>query len=211
MSTDASRSSVTADRIGGSEVLSALLAQNWWVLALRGVLAIAFGIIALLLPGATLASLVILFSAYMLVDGALAIVAGIRMARRRERWWLLVLEGIADIAAGIIAFLWPGITILAFTYLIAAWAIVSGCLLVASAFRLRRTHGRWLMGLGGVISVVWGVLVALLPAISAIVLVWWLGVYAIVFGGALIGLAIRLRRRRAAPSSGSGSIAQAGI
>ena len=208
MSVDA-RSPIT-DRADGSEAMSALLAQNWWVLAVRGVLAIIFGIIAILLPAVTLASLVILFSAYMLVDGALAIVAGIRMARRRERWWLLVLEGIADIGAGMIAFLWPGITILAFIYLIAAWAIVSGCLLVASAFRLRRTHGRWLMGVGGVVSIVWGVLVALLPAISAIVLTWWLGGYAIIFGAALIGLAIRLRRQRA-PASGSGSIAQGSV
>jgi uncharacterized membrane protein HdeD (DUF308 family) len=190
--------------------MSALLAQNWWVLAVRGVLAIIFGIIAILLPAVTLASLVILFSAYMLVDGALAIAAGIRMARRRERWWLLVLEGVADIAAGMIAFLWPGITILAFLYLIAAWAIISGCLLVASAFRLRRTHGRWLMGVGGVVSVIWGVLVALLPAISAIVLTWWLGAYAIIFGAALIGLAIRLRRQRA-PTSGSRPVAQGSV
>jgi uncharacterized membrane protein HdeD (DUF308 family) len=194
MNTEASTPSLSLDQTDGSEAMTALLAQNWGVVALRGVLTIIFGVIALLWPGITMASLVILFSAYMLVDGVLAIVSGIRMAHRHERWWLLTLEGIADIAAGVIAFLWPGITILAFVYLAAAWAIISGIFMIAAAFRLRRTHGRWLMGIGGIVSIIWGVLVSIVPVISAIVMTWWIGAYAIVFGAALIGLALRLRR-----------------
>ena len=100
--------------------MSAALARNWWAVALRGVFAILFGIIALLMPGVTLTALVLLFSAYMLVDGVFTIVAAVRAARRHERWGWLVLEGIADLAAGAIAFLWPVITVVAFIYLLAA-------------------------------------------------------------------------------------------
>src|SRR3979411_1938723 len=91
--------------------MSAALARNWWAVGLRGACAILFGIIALLMPGVTLTALVLLFSAYMLVDGVFTIVAAVRAARRHERWGWLVLEGIADLAAGAIAFLWPGVTV----------------------------------------------------------------------------------------------------
>ena len=125
----------------------------------------------------TLASLVLLFAAYMLVDGIFAIIAGVRATRRHERWGLLVLEGIADIVAGGIAIVWPVITILVFVYLMGAWAIVSGILLLSAAFRLNIAHGRWLMGLGGVASVIWGFLLLLWPLAGAVVLTWWIGAY----------------------------------
>jgi uncharacterized membrane protein HdeD (DUF308 family) len=179
-----------------SNAMSAVLAHNWWAIALRGVLGIIFGLVALFLPGPTLLSLVLLFSAYMLVDGAFTIVAAVRAARRHERWGLLVLGGIADIAAGIIAFLWPGITVLAFVLLIAAWAIVSGALMVAASFRLNLEHGRWWLALGGIASLTFGVLLLLAPLIGAVVLTWWLGAYAVVFGVTLLILAYRLRSRR---------------
>ncbi|TGR94638.1 HdeD family acid-resistance protein, partial [bacterium M00.F.Ca.ET.191.01.1.1] len=102
--------------------MNAVLARNWWLIALRGVVAIIFGLFALLLTGPTMLSLVLFFSAYMLVDGAFAIAAALRAARANERWGLLLLEGVADIAAGVIAFLWPAITLLAFVLVIAAWA-----------------------------------------------------------------------------------------
>src|ERR1700674_477543 len=111
--------------------MSAALARNWWAVALRGVFAILLGIFALLMPGVTLAALVLLFAAYMLVDGIFTIVAAVRAARRHERWGWLVLEGIADLAAGAVAFLWPLLTVVAFVFLMAAWAIVSGALLTA--------------------------------------------------------------------------------
>lgn len=187
-----------------SDAMSALLAQNWWAIALRGVFAILFGIIALLLPGVTIASLVLLFAAYMLVDGILAIVAGIRAARRHERWGLLLLEGIADLIAAAIAFFWPLITVVAFIYLMGAWAIVSGAMLLAAAFRLDLARGRWLMGLGGVVSMIWGLLLLFWPIAGAVVLTWWMGAYALVFGGALLALAFQLRsRRQQRPPSGA--------
>ena len=97
-----------------SDAMSSALARNWWAIALRGVIGILFGIVAFALPGATMLSLVLLFSAYMLVDGVLAIIAAVRAARQHERWGLLVLEGVVDIATAAIAFVWPGITVLAF-------------------------------------------------------------------------------------------------
>jgi uncharacterized membrane protein HdeD (DUF308 family) len=179
-----------------NDAMSNLLDQNWWAIALRGLCAIIFGIIALLLPGVTIASLVLLFGAYMLVDGVLAIVAGVRAARRHERWGMLVFEGIVDLIASAIAFVAPLATVLAFIFLLAAWSMVSGVLLIVAMFRLNVTHGRWLMGLSGVLSVIWGILLVAWPAVGAVVLTWWLGAYALVFGGALLALAFKLRSRR---------------
>ena len=156
--------------------------QNWWAIALRGVFAIIFGIIALVMPGAALLALVLLFAAYMLVDGVLAIIAGLRAAQRHERWGWLIFEGILDLIAGGIAVLWPVITIVTFVFLMGAWAIVTGALLLAASFRLNIPHGRWLMALGGAVSVIWGFLLIIWPLIGAVVLTWWIAAYALVFG-----------------------------
>lgn len=180
-----------------SDALSAVLARNWWAIAIRGVLGIVVGVIAFIMPAATMLALVLLFAAYMLVDGVFAIVAAVRAARRHDRWGLLVLEGVADIAAGAIAVLWPGITLLAFVLLVAAWALVSGILMLAAAFRLNLDHGRWWLVLGGIASVVYGVLLIVAPLIGALVLTWWFGAYALVFGIALLVLSFRLKARQA--------------
>ena len=185
-----------ADMSAIRDAMSARLAENWWAIALRGVFAILFGVIALVMPGVTLTALVLLFAAYMLVDGIFAIVAAIRAARQHERWGWLILEGIVDLIAGAIAVIWPLITIVAFVLLMGAWAIVSGGLLVAAALRLHATHGRWLMALAGVVSVIWGVLLLLGPIIGAVVLTLWMGAYAFVFGILLLVLAFRLRASR---------------
>ena len=187
-----------------SDAMSARLWRNWWLIALRGVFAFLFGLIALFMPVVSLAALVLLFAAYMGVDGIVAIIAAVGAARRHERWGWRVFEGIADLIAGAIAFLWPLVTILAFVLLMGAWAIVSGALLAAAAFRLHVTHGRWLMLVGGVISMIWGVLLIFWPLAGALVLTWWMAAYALFFGVALLVLAFRLRRRRhelAAPPS----------
>jgi uncharacterized membrane protein HdeD (DUF308 family) len=179
-----------------SDALSALLARNWWAVALRGALGILFGLIALVLPGATILSLVLLFAAYMLVDGAFAILSAVRAARSGEQWGLLALEGVVDIITGAIAFLWPAITVGAFVLLIAAWAIVSGALMFAAGFRLNLDHGRWWLVFGGAISLAFGVLLVVAPLVGAVVLTWWLGAYALVFGAALLVLAFKLRAAR---------------
>src|SRR6267142_5495500 len=129
------------------------LLRNWWLFTLRGVLAIVFGCIALIFPGPTMLSLVILFSAYMLVDGVFGIISAVRAIRRTgDRWGLLIFEGLCNIAVGIAAFLWPGLTVVAFMWLIAAWAIVTGGLMTAAGFRLNIDHGRWWLILGGLLS-----------------------------------------------------------
>src|ERR1700738_4736117 len=111
---------------GGTQMMT--LARNWWALALRGIIAVIFGLVALLMPGLTLFALIIVYGAYALVDGVFTIVAAVRAAGEHERWWVLLLEGLLGIAAGIIAFVWPGLTALVLLYIIAAWAIVTGVL-----------------------------------------------------------------------------------
>ena len=173
------------------------LVKNWWLFTLRGILGIIFGCIALIFPGPTMLSLVIFFSAYMLVDGVFGIISAVRAIRRKDdRWGLLIFEGLLDIAVGVIAFLWPGITVLAFVLLIAAWAIVSGGLMMAAGFRLNIDHGRWWLVLGGLLSLAYGVLLVITPLIGAIVLTWWLGAYALVFGVALVVFSFKLRSRQ---------------
>lgn len=173
------------------------LARNWWLLVLRGVLAILFGLAAFFLPGVTIAGLVLLFAAYAAVDGVFAIVSGVRAAARNERWGWLIFEGVVNLGAAAAAFFYPGITLLVFVVFSAAWAVVSGVALLIATVRLPVAHGRWLMGLGAVASIVWGVLLYLAPLPGLIVMTWWLGAYALVFGVMLILLGLRLRSRRA--------------
>ena len=171
--------------------LGAALSRSWWLITLRGVLAAIFGLIALIVPAATILALVLLFSAYMIVDGAFAIYAAIRAGRRHESWGLLLLQGLASLAAGILAFVWPDLTVLAFVLLIGAWAMVSGCIMFAAAFTTER--GRWWLALGGVAALLYGVLMIAAPLAGAVVLTWWLGAFALVFGVSLIVLSWRLR------------------
>ncbi len=173
------------------------LVRNWWLFTLRGALGIIFGCVALVFPGPTIMSLVILFSAYMLVDGVFGIISAVRAIRRKEdRWGLLIFEGLCNIAVGIAAFLWPGLTVVAFVWLVAAWAIVTGGLMTAAGFRLNIDHGRWWLILGGLLSLAFGVLLIIAPLIGAIVLTWWLGAYALVFGVALVIFSFKLRSRQ---------------
>jgi uncharacterized membrane protein HdeD (DUF308 family) len=132
----------------------------------------------------------------MLVDGVAGIISAVRAIRRGDRWGLLVFEGLVNIAVSIIAFLWPGITVVAFVLLVAAWAIVSGALMTAAGFRLNIDHGRWWLVLGGLLSLAYGTLLVVTPLIGAIVLTWWLGAYALAFGVALVVFSIRLRSRQ---------------
>jgi len=171
------------------------LARNWWALVLRGVIAVAFGLVALLAPGLTLETLVLLFGAYALADGVFAIIAAARALAAQERWGLLLLEGFTGIAAGTGAWAVPGLAVVVFVTLVSVWAVISGVLLLAAAFRLDRGHGNWMMGLGGLVSVVWGVLLWLWPVAGAVVLTIWLGAYALMFGLTMVALGLRLRAR----------------
>ena len=173
------------------------LVQNWWLFTLRGIFAIVFGLLALIFPGPTMLSLVILFSAYMLVDGIFGIISAVRAIRRKEdRWGLLMFEGLIDIAVGILAFLWPGITVVAFVLLVGAWAIVTGAVMTAAGFRLNVSHGRWWLVLSGLLSLGFGTLLVIIPLIGAVVLTWWIGAYALAFGVALVIFSFKLRSRQ---------------
>ena len=172
---------------------SAMLARNWWAVALRGLFAVLFGLAAVFLPTVTLGSLVLLFAAYMLVDGVFAIVSGARALAHHQRWGLLILEGVVDLLAGAAALLLPGLTVLVLVTLLGIWSVVTGVLLIIAAFRLHGGHGRWWLGLSGLVSLVWGVLLYTAPIAGAVVLTWWLGAYALAFGVVLLIVGFRLR------------------
>jgi uncharacterized membrane protein HdeD (DUF308 family) len=180
---------------GMGQPLLPLLSRNWWALALRGLAAILFGILTFAWPGITLFVLILFFGAYMLVDGIFAIVAAVRIAREEARWWLLLLEGILGVVAGIVTFFWPGLTALALLYLIAAWAIVTGIMEIVEAIRLRQEIvGEWALILGGALSVLFGVLLVVIPARAGLLsLTWLIGIYAVAFGVLLVILAFRVR------------------
>ena len=172
------------------------LTRNWWAVALRGLAGILFGIITFVSPGISLAALVLVYGAYAFADGVLSVVSAVRR-RGADRWWLLLLQGIVGIGAGIVTLLLPGITAIALLFVIAAWALVGGALQVAAAIRLRKViTGEWLLALGGVLSIALGVLLILFPGPGALALVIWIGAYAFVFGILLLVLGFRLRGLR---------------
>jgi len=177
-----------------------MLAGNWWALLLRGIAAALFGLAALFWPGLTLFVLIVFFGAYALVDGVLAIVAGIRGSEGSR--WLLLAEGVFGVLAGLAALFWPGMTALVLLFLISAWAIFTGLLKVVMAIFFRReVENAWLMGLSGVLSILFGLVLAVLPGAGLLSLVWLIGIYALIFGIALIVLGFRARGRRQANGS----------
>lgn len=173
------------------------LVRNWWALVLRGVLAILFGILAFIWPGITATVLVYLFGAYVLLDGIFAVIGAFRQAGERAGWWVLLLEGLAGIGVGILAFIWPGVTATVLVFFIAAWAILTGIFEILAAIRLRREiEGEWLMVLAGLLSVLFGILIFIWPAAGIQAVIWLIGGYAILFGLLLIFLGLRLRGMR---------------
>jgi uncharacterized membrane protein HdeD (DUF308 family) len=186
-----------------SDPKSILLARNWWAIALRGLAGIVFGLIALFVPGAVLLTLALLFAAYLLVDGVLGIIAAVRAASHHERWRLLLAEGVVNIVVGVIAAMFPAAAVLGFVLLVAAWALITGVLMVVAAFRLHISHGRWWLVFAGIVSVIWGVLLVVAPMMGAVVLTWWLGAYAIIFGVMLLMVGFRLRRQHGSGGTAS--------
>lgn len=169
------------------------LASNWWVVLLRGVAGVIFGLATVFAPGISLAVLVLVFGAYAFADGILAIISAIRR-RGEDRWWLLLLEGLMGVAVGVATLVWFEITALALLYVIAAWALVTGGLEIAVAIRLRKViTGEWLLVLSGIASVAFGVLLMLFPGAGALAVILWIGAYALVTGALFIALALRLR------------------
>ncbi|MBV8401875.1 MAG: HdeD family acid-resistance protein [Methylobacteriaceae bacterium] len=180
------------DGFGGT--FGAALARNWWAVEVRGAVAIILGFIALFYTGVTMLSLVYVFAFYAVIDGIFAIISSVRAIAGHQRWGWLLLEGIVDIAAAIFAVMWPGLSIFAFVGIVAGWAIVTGVLELAVAFRLDIDHGRGWLVFAGIASVLYGAVLIWAPVTGAVVLTWWLGAYAIVFGASLMILGFQLKK-----------------
>ncbi len=171
-----------------------LIAQNWWIHVLRGVFALVFGIMALVWPGLTLGVLVILFGAYVLLEGILALAAAFKH-RTEKSWWLLLVEGIAGIVAGVFAFIWPALTAVVLLIFIAVWAILTGIFEICAAVQLRQEMaGEWVLGVAGSLSILIGILLIANPGAGALAVVWLIGIYAILFGALLMYLGFKARR-----------------
>ena len=200
MSSSPTTSPLPDDPAGFGRAPGAVLAENWWAVAFRGLAAIIFGLLALFLPVATILSLLLFFAAFAIVNGVFGVVSAIRAASKSERWGSLLLEGLVSIAGGIIIVMWPGITIDAFVILLAAWALLAGCFTVAAGLRLDTDHGKWWLLFSGAAQVVFGALLILAPFLGAVVFTWWLGAFALVFGVAQFVLALKLRGQRRGPA-----------
>jgi uncharacterized membrane protein HdeD (DUF308 family) len=171
-----------------------VLAKYWWLVLLRGIVAIIFGILAFIWPGLTLLTLILFYGAFALADGVLALANAIMGGNVGSRWWL-ALVGIAGIAAGLVTFLMPGVTALVLLIFIASWAIVLGVFQIIGAIRLRREiDNEWMLGLSGALSVLFGIVLLAAPGPGALGLVWVIGAYAIVFGILLVMAALKLKQ-----------------
>ncbi|KYF68423.1 hypothetical protein BE11_38840 [Sorangium cellulosum] len=189
-------------------MITECVVRNWWAPVVRGVLAMGFGALTLAVPRISLKVLVLLFGAYALAEGVTNIAGAVRGGDERRRWWVLLLEGLVSIAVALVTLFWPGITAVALALWIGAWAIVTGALEIGAAIRLRKQiEGEWLLGLAGVLSIAFGVLMIAAPGAGALALVLWIGAYSLVFGIFLIALGIRLRSfSTAAVGPGAGPI-----
>jgi uncharacterized membrane protein HdeD (DUF308 family) len=179
---------------GGDVTVVETFRLNWWLVALRGLVAVLFGVLALVWPGVTLITLVWLFGAFALVNGILSLVLAAKAPKGYPRIGSLILGGLLGILAGLLTFVMPGITALGLLILIALWAIVTGIMELVTAIRLRKIiANEWLLVLTGVLSVAFGVLLILMPGAGALALIWWIGIWALVFGILLMVLAFRMR------------------
>jgi uncharacterized membrane protein HdeD (DUF308 family) len=174
-----------------------LMAEKWWALALRGLVAVLFGIAAFTWPGITLRALVALFGAFALIGGIFMLITAYKREVGLASWWSLLIEGIVGIVIGIVTFTWPGLTAMGLLYLIAFWAILTGVFEVITAIRLRHEiTGEWMMALAGVLLIVFGFLLVAYPLTGALAVVWIIGAFAFVTGVLMIALAFKLRTMR---------------
>lgn len=182
--------------LGG--LLANALAENWWLILLRGIAAILFGVLALLWPGVTIVTLVILFAIYAVVDGVFALVAAIRGGTMFPRWWL-ALVGVAGVFAGLYSIVFPGAAALVLILIIGWWSVVRGVFEIVGAISLRKEiDNEWMLVFAGALSVLFGIAVLIFPGAGALALVWVVAFYAILFGAMLVALSLRLRQHKAA-------------
>jgi len=173
-----------------------ILSRDWWIYVLRGILAIAFGLLALIWPGLTVGILVLLFGIYVIFEGILALSAAFRN-RHRKVWWVLLLEGIAGIVVGLFAFIWPGLTAVVLLIFIAVWAILTGILEIGAALQLRKQFkGEWALLLTGILSILIGLILMINPGAGVLAVVWLIGIYAILFGVLLTILGFKAKNMK---------------
>jgi uncharacterized membrane protein HdeD (DUF308 family) len=164
------------------------------LLLIRGIVGVVIGIVAFLLPGVTIAALVVIFGLYAVIDGVTNLMWGLTRRAAQDRAWVHALQGVVGIAVGVLTFIWPGVTALALIMFIGAWAIVTGAIELAAAIKLRKEiSGEWLLALSGLLSIAFGLLVLTFPFAGAVGISWVLGSYAIIGGVVLIALGVRLR------------------
>jgi uncharacterized membrane protein HdeD (DUF308 family) len=175
--------------------LEQLLAHNWWLFLLRGLAAIVFGVLSVIWPGISLVTLILLFGAYALVDGVFALAAAIVGRGNAELRWWLVLVGLLGIGIGVTTFLWPGLTALTLLYFIAGWIVATGLLQIIGAIELRKTiENEWWLILDGALSVLFGILLFIMPGAGAVALIWLIAVFAIAFGILMVGFAFKVKK-----------------
>jgi uncharacterized membrane protein HdeD (DUF308 family) len=183
--------------------LVSTIADHWWVLLLRGIIGVIFGALFILYPGITLLALLYLFGAYALVDGVFALIQALRLGVHSDRWWPLIIEAIIGVLVGIAFFRFTDTSATVVAFIIAVWAIATGILEIVAAFRFGADGGGapWLLGLGGVLSIIVGVIFAVAPIQGLLAWVWVIGVYAIIFGVMLIFWSFRVRGMKPASAS----------
>lgn len=190
--------------VTGGAVLTALFESvSWRAIVLRGVAGILFGLFAMMAPIAAATTIVLVFSIYLMADGFLAIASAIKAARRKNSWGLLVLEGVVDIITSLVLFLMPGLALVTFVIIVAVWALFAGGLKLIAAFRSGPVQGRGWLVLSAIISLLFGVVLLISPLAGGIVLTWWLGIYGLVFGVALLilGFQVRSAQKKAVPAA----------
>lgn len=169
---------------------------SWQAIALRGLVGVIFGLLALFAPVTTALSLILVFSIYLMADGFLAIASAFKAMRARHAWGLLALEGVANILASLILFFMPGLGMVAFAAIVAVWALFAGGVKLVTAMRRGPVPARGWLAFSAVVSLLFGVVLILAPMVGAVVLTWWLGIYGLVFGAVLLFLAFQLRSAR---------------
>jgi uncharacterized membrane protein HdeD (DUF308 family) len=185
-------STTAADAV--TERISEVLKEKWWVLLLRGLIAVAFAVMIWLQPAISLKALIILFGAFAFADGLLGVWGAFSSRKDRDNWWLLMLWGLVGIGIGLITFVAPQVTALALLFYIALWAIVTGILEIIAAVKLRKEiEGEWLLGLAGLLGVVFGILLISRPGVGVLAVLWLIAAYSLIFGVLLVVLAFKVR------------------
>ena len=175
--------------------LSSMLQRSWWVLLVRGLAAIAFGVLTWMQPGVSTVALLVIFGAYVFVDGVLGVYAAIKGRQQSRHWWVILIWGLVGVLVGVMTFINPTITGLVLTIYIGVWAIITGVMQIIAALRLRKEiEGEWLLILSGLISVIFGGFVISQPLAGMMAMVWVIATYAVIFGVLMVVLAFRVKK-----------------